>query len=519
MRLRIDQDHLYVASVGGNGGGQVVEQSRAVLGHDLDERGGAAGLRIEVDFGGNARLPAGRSGPGAVAQQFPDFRPARNHALGGGPQPVHLAGIQLQVAHGVGEGEGIENHAPAVGESLRPQDVQPETGKRARGGGEQAGAVGGRQGHPPGRIQAADVHRHAARAAAGFERHVFVDFGLRVGAQVAGWKPFQKLRPLGAAGGDASYAVALQFPRELVVDRHIELPQLGRAPRRHGRRVHGRNIGVRQQSERLQALHRFHPGRRFTNGPRVEQVAPLHGGRKLQVVANQKENRLARPRRGSHAVHGRLGQPQRAVHMPPGRAFTGIVEQGRQNQRAGLGHFGKQIGERGAGAPELLHGHHGVLIHRVAMVEIANHQALGGIQLRKDRAQQAGLVHGAQGQRRVGQSEDAVERGPDGPRDREPGPQAFGLRFDPPGGFERGPDSVARRELEQAQRQLGVALQHVRLAQEGALAPYADIGIAQARPPVAELSQQAAGLPFQVLQLTAGGAVDGARMAVILAHP
>jgi len=47
MRLGVDQHHLDVASVGGNRRGQVVEQAGAVFGHNLHQRRGAAGLRVE----------------------------------------------------------------------------------------------------------------------------------------------------------------------------------------------------------------------------------------------------------------------------------------------------------------------------------------------------------------------------------------------------------------------------------------------------------------------------------------
>jgi hypothetical protein len=63
VRLRVDQHHLDVAAVGGDGGRQIVEQAGAILGDDLDQGGGAAGFGIER----YARLNAGlwnRNGPG-----------------------------------------------------------------------------------------------------------------------------------------------------------------------------------------------------------------------------------------------------------------------------------------------------------------------------------------------------------------------------------------------------------------------------------------------------------------------
>ena len=73
---------------------------------------------------------------------------------------------------------------------------------------------------------------------------------------------------------------------------------------------------------------------------------------------------------------------------------------------AGLFDLGQQIAEAaapavvgGAQAPEILQRDQGVLVHGVAMVEIADHQALDLFELGKDGGQHAGFVHGAHGQR------------------------------------------------------------------------------------------------------------------------
>src|SRR5262245_41878564 len=53
MRLRVDQDHLDIASVIGDSCREVVEQAGTVLRHDFDQRRRMAGSVVEVDSAGN----------------------------------------------------------------------------------------------------------------------------------------------------------------------------------------------------------------------------------------------------------------------------------------------------------------------------------------------------------------------------------------------------------------------------------------------------------------------------------
>ena len=47
VRLGVDQHHLNVAALRGDGGGQIVEQTRPVLCHDLDQGRAVGRLRVE----------------------------------------------------------------------------------------------------------------------------------------------------------------------------------------------------------------------------------------------------------------------------------------------------------------------------------------------------------------------------------------------------------------------------------------------------------------------------------------
>ena len=52
-----------------------------------------------------------------------------------------------------------------------------------------------------------------------------------------------------------------------------------------------------------------------------------------------------------------------------------------------------------------------------------------------------------------------------------------------------------------------------------ALAVHAEIGVGDARAEIAELGEQGAGLAFAGFERANGGAIDGARVAVVFAHP
>ena len=79
--------------------------------------------------------------------------------------------------------------------------------------------------------------------------------------------------------------------------------------------------------------------------------------------------------------------------------------------------------------------------------------------------------------------------------------------------------AVARHELEQAQHQFGLRHRAAAARGNGRARGHAEIGVGQARAPVAELREQGAGLGLAGLERAHGGAVDGAGVAVVFAHP
>ena len=138
----------------GDGGRQVVEQAGAVLGDDLDQGRGAAGLGVER----HARrecAPCGwaASGLGRLrSSSFTSVLPAITRSAVARRRSTSV-GFRSSVRERVGEGEGVQHQAAAVGEGLRLEDVHAEAGERSGHGGEQAGPVGGHQGQLPGRFQ------------------------------------------------------------------------------------------------------------------------------------------------------------------------------------------------------------------------------------------------------------------------------------------------------------------------------------------------------------------------------
>ena len=110
----------------------------------------------------------------------------------------------------------------------------------------------------------------------------------------------------------------------------------------------------------------------------------------------------------------------------PGR-FAYVVKQQRAEQQRGLFHFRQQIGVTldgrlagSAQARQNLQRHQRVLVHRVAMIEVAYDQAFDLRHFGEDGAQHAGIVHAPRGLGGVGQRKDLLQRRPDGPRRGKP---------------------------------------------------------------------------------------------------
>ena len=78
---------------------------------------------------------------------------------------------------------------------------------------------------------------------------------------------------------------------------------------------------------------------------------------------------------------------------------------------------------------------------------------------------------------------------------------------------------MAGDEFEKTQHHARIGIERLRLAHVDALAVDAEFGVAEARPPVAEGGEEAAVLRLGDLELANGGAMNGAGVAEILAHP
>ena len=83
------------------------------------------------------------------------------------------------------------------------------------------------------------------------------------------------------------------------------------------------------------------------DGLRVEEVARVHGGRELQVAADQEPHHFALLPAASGCAPWRLRhEPQRGVHVAfAGRALADVVKQQREGQHAGLLDLGQQVAE------------------------------------------------------------------------------------------------------------------------------------------------------------------------------
>ncbi len=154
------------------------------------------------------------------------------------------------------------------------------------------------------------------------------------------------------------------------------------------------------------------------------------------------------------------------------------------------------------------------------MEEVADHQALDLLELGKNRGQHAGLMHArARPVGACGSASNWLSTGHSGCGVGEVVAQARKARFDALLGLRREADAVARHEFKQAEREFGLHVQSLRRAEMDALPVHAELGIGDARTEIAQLRKQGTGLALAGFQGADGGAVDGARMAVVFAHP
>ena len=209
-----------------------------------------------------------------------------------------------------------------------------------------------------------------------------------------------------------------------------------------------------------------------------------------------------------------------------GRALAGIVKQERKGEDARLFDLGQQIPEAAAPgvvgraqAPEVLQRDQGVLVHGVAMEEIADHQALDLLEFGENRGEHAGLMHGANGDRRVRQGQQLAEYRPQRLGVGEVVAQARQARIDALLGFGREAYAVTRHEFEETQGEFGLHVQPLGRAEMDAFPVDAELGVGNAGAEIAKLREEGTGLAFAGFQRADGGTVYGARVPVVFPHP
>ena len=107
----------------------------------------------------------------------------------------------------------------------------------------------------------------------------------------------------------------------------------------------------------------------------------------------------------------------------------------------------------GAQFLEVFDGDERMLIHGVAVIEVANHQALDLLPFRDRSCSKPVSCIARSGQRRVRQREAGLQSGPHRCRELRSTPAEYSRDRDPPLGFERQRHAVPRNEFEQAQHQ------------------------------------------------------------------
>ena len=156
-------------------------------------------------------------------------------------------------------------------------------------------------------------------------------------------------------------------------------------------------------------------------------------------------------------------------------------------------------------------GDQGVLIHGVAMVEIAGDQGIEVAEFGEDGLENSGRVHFAEREIGVREGEDFADRRPLGLHGRQMGQQAVL-------GVGRQSDAVARDEGEEALDEGGVGDGLLRRAEVDAFAQDRKIGVGEARGAVSEAGEQGGVAALGAFQKIHAGAVDGTGAAEVVAH-
>ena len=204
-----------------------------------------------------------------------------------------------------------------------------------------------------------------------------------------------------------SHALVVHAAVQIAGRGQIQPPQVLRLPRRQRVRMHRLNVRVGEQRQHAQRLQRLHLPRERPHRIQIENISPQRGAH-LQMVADQPQHQLALVRI-QHQPPGHVLRHLRALQrvVVAASSLPRIVQQRRQEHQLRVLHIAQY-----AAKPSRPHAHlpglrllqpvqsidhnQGVLIHRVAVVRIADHQRVNPVELRQQQLQNPQRVHHAQ---------------------------------------------------------------------------------------------------------------------------
>ena len=539
MALRVDQHDLDVTAISGKGFRQIIEQAPAVLRGDMEDRRALGEFVVDIDrrldpaalLGAEKRL-AGPRKLGRAGAAIGDTLEGLLHL----PRLIHA---RLKALVRVGRDKAIQRPPPAIGKGLGLFDIEPAGGNRATERGEKMSPVRAHHDHfPQAALQGPDANGRTFAVAPLAQLKMSIHLFGRLRAQVTPREPFQKLGQFPAflvTAGVSEAAIHLSgfdanlpgLPGQFVIGRHIELPQQFLAPGRHGRRMHGADVGQRDQRQRLEAPGRSCPFGQFLARARLTQIPRAHEVRHRKVMPDQEPHGVAPSRLHPDALHRLIGHHQAVRGMiAAGNALPRVVEEQceidvfriadfRQQPAESLGKLVLVVFEsvQHANGPEH------VLIDGVAVIEVANDETIDFLILGKQRQQRTGLAH--RRQRPVGMP--ALES----LRENRPNPlsglrllldqrQRLGNAF-----FRRHRQAqiVARQEQEEIPNQCGPRFQRVRSAEKHTAPGDRKITVRESRAAVANLREQGPPRRRRLVNHSGSQTREHAHVAEVLPHP
>ena len=168
---------------------------------------------------------------------------------------------------------------------------------------------------------------------------------------------------------------------------------------------------------------------------------------------------------------------------------------------------------------EVFQGHKGVLIHRVTVVEVPDHQGINGMEFGKQPGEQAQAVHVAQRLRGIRLNQDASKMLPELRRTERFCAGTFQFRLHQLFGFTAQRKPVPGHHLKQAQKQEGIIGKGGGVAGKNTAPDDRKIGVRQARSPVLIKRVKAGARGGGFINELGRQLVNYPRLAEIDAHP